>query len=290
MGRFISPFVDFGFKYIFGREESKPFLIDFLNGLLSEDKDFSPIVNLTYRDKERSKDRKGGRSVIYEIHCETEDGRFFTVEMQNAHQANFSDRLLYYFSKGVVAQGKAGTDWNYDLQPIYVVAFMNFKLKEFEQQFKIDAEIRDSISTKLLTDKARFILLQLPNFSKATDKDGCETDLEKWMYNIINMPTMETMAFTEERQLFAKLEQMASYAALNEDEQRQYDADLKAYRTITGQMKSAKDEGKAEGRAEGRAEAEQNMIREMFREGLSFEVIARIAKTTVEHIKKILQQ
>lgn len=97
---------------------------------------------------------------------------------------------------------------------------------------------------------------------------------------------METMAFTEERQLFAKLEQMASYAALNEDEQRQYDADLKAYRTITGQMKSAKDEGKAE----GRAEAEQNMIREMFREGLSFEVIARIAKTTVEHIKKILQQ
>lgn len=35
MGRFISPFVDFGFKYIFGREESKPFLIDFLNGLLS---------------------------------------------------------------------------------------------------------------------------------------------------------------------------------------------------------------------------------------------------------------
>lgn len=105
-------------------------------------------------------------------------------------------------------------------------------------------------------------------------------------FNIINMPTMETMAFTEERQLFAKLEQMASYAALNEDEQRQYDADLKAYRTITGQMKSAKDEGKAE----GRAEAEQNMIREMFREGLSFEVIARIAKTTVEHIKKILQQ
>ena len=75
---------------------------------------------------------------------------------------------------------------------------------------------------------------------------------------------------------------MASYAALNEDEQRQYDADLKAYRTITGQMKSAKEEG--------RAEAEQNMIREMFREGLSFEVIARIAKTTVEHIKKILQQ
>ena len=35
MAKYINPFVDFGFKYIFGREESKPFLMDFLNSLLA---------------------------------------------------------------------------------------------------------------------------------------------------------------------------------------------------------------------------------------------------------------
>lgn len=34
LGTFINPFTDFGFKKLFGSEESKPFLISFLNDLL----------------------------------------------------------------------------------------------------------------------------------------------------------------------------------------------------------------------------------------------------------------
>ena len=34
MGRFINPFTDFGFKYLFSREVSKDVLIEFLNDLL----------------------------------------------------------------------------------------------------------------------------------------------------------------------------------------------------------------------------------------------------------------
>ena len=34
MGRFINPFTDFGFKFLFGREVEKELLIDFLNDLL----------------------------------------------------------------------------------------------------------------------------------------------------------------------------------------------------------------------------------------------------------------
>ena len=33
MGRFINPFTDFGFKFLFGREVEKELLIDFLNDL-----------------------------------------------------------------------------------------------------------------------------------------------------------------------------------------------------------------------------------------------------------------
>ena len=37
MGRFINPFTDFGFKFLFGREVEKELLIDFLNDLLVGD-------------------------------------------------------------------------------------------------------------------------------------------------------------------------------------------------------------------------------------------------------------
>ena len=48
MSRYINPMTDFGFKYIFGREESKPFLIDFLNCLLHDEPEFDTIVDLVY--------------------------------------------------------------------------------------------------------------------------------------------------------------------------------------------------------------------------------------------------
>lgn len=38
MGRFINPFTDWGFKKIFGQEITKDLLIDFLNGLLVDEK------------------------------------------------------------------------------------------------------------------------------------------------------------------------------------------------------------------------------------------------------------
>ncbi len=38
MGRFINPFIDWGFKKIFGQEITKDLLIDFLNGLLVDEK------------------------------------------------------------------------------------------------------------------------------------------------------------------------------------------------------------------------------------------------------------
>jgi hypothetical protein len=36
MNRFINPFTDFGFKKLFGEEDSKEYLIDFLNTFLPD--------------------------------------------------------------------------------------------------------------------------------------------------------------------------------------------------------------------------------------------------------------
>ena len=45
MGRFINPFTDYGFKFLFGREVEKELLIDFLNDLLSGEHVITDIQN-----------------------------------------------------------------------------------------------------------------------------------------------------------------------------------------------------------------------------------------------------
>lgn len=77
MCTYVNPFTDSGFKPIFGQENSKPFLIDFLNDLLANEKGFESIVSVEYRDKERPRRRKEERGVIYDIYCTTQDGKQF---------------------------------------------------------------------------------------------------------------------------------------------------------------------------------------------------------------------
>ena len=290
MSKFLNPFVDYGFKYIFGREESKEFLIDFLNSLLEHEENYSPIVDLTYRDKEMSRRNEEDRGVIYDIHCRTADGRMFTVEMQNASQSYFLERILYYASRGVTEQGQTGKDWRYRYDPVYCVALMNFELPRFPGRFRIDGCFCDMETREVISDKIRCIFLQLPNFEKKdkSREQECRTALEQWMYNIINMSTMEGLAFSRERQLFARLEGVASYAALGESERRAYDADLKAYRDMMGQLEYARESSLRRGREEGREEEKIKIVKSMADNGLSISLISEIVGLPQSRIKEIV--
>lgn len=278
MARYIDPFVDFGFKYLFGREESKPFLIDFLNQLLSDEPGFDSIVELEFLNKEASKSDRKVRGVIYDIHCKTSNGKRFAVEMQNQSQPYFFDRIIYYSSKAIVDQGISGKDWKYDYMPVYCVSFMKFVMPGYENDVRIDAAICDLKTGKPFSDKQRFIFIQTPLFTKK--REECNSSLDYWLYNIINMSEMDTMAFLEKNSIFESLDNMAAYANLNETDRMNYDADLKAYRDMRGQLEYAE--------ARGSLTAKAEIVKELAKEGMSLEVISRIVKLTVEKVKQIL--
>lgn len=81
MTRYINPFTDFGFKKLFGEEDSKEILIGFLNDLLPiKDK----IINIKFKKNEQLGQYQDSRKAIYELYCEDEKGSKFIVEMQNA--------------------------------------------------------------------------------------------------------------------------------------------------------------------------------------------------------------
>lgn len=80
MARYIDPATDFGFKRIFKDEEITK---GFLNALLQSEYPKMNITKVTITDGELDESHKDIRRVVYDVHCVTDDGSEFVVEMQN---------------------------------------------------------------------------------------------------------------------------------------------------------------------------------------------------------------
>ena len=78
MGRFINPFTDYGFKFLFGREVEKELLISFLNDLLVGE---HVITDIQFLNNEQQPEVKNERGIIYDIYCMTDTGERIIVEM-----------------------------------------------------------------------------------------------------------------------------------------------------------------------------------------------------------------
>ena len=248
MGKFIDPFTDWGFKRIFGQEASKVLLIQFLNDLLEGERH---VTGLTFRDKEQLPETKDLRGIVYDIHCRTDTGERIIVEMQNHHQERFVDRSLYYAARSIVSQGKT-RDWDYRLEPVYTVCFMNFLPHYIPAKFRTDVTLADMEDGKAFSDRMRLVYLTLPLFRKGAD--GCETNLERWIYTLKNMTTLEDIPFLADNPVFRHLADVADISALSQGERQRYDESIKTMRDHISAYETAINKGRREGKAEGHAE------------------------------------
>ncbi|RUM56567.1 MAG: hypothetical protein DSY40_02100, partial [Nautilia sp.] len=71
IGKYIDPFTDFGFKWLFGVEKHKHLLISFLNDLLNLE---NKIVDIKYRNLEKLSVNEYDRKAIFDLYCKDERG------------------------------------------------------------------------------------------------------------------------------------------------------------------------------------------------------------------------
>ena len=264
MGKFINPFTDIGFKRIFGQEFSKPLLIDFLNNLLHGERHITEVKLL---NKELTAEFQEGRTIIYDVYCETETGEKIIVEMQNRLQSNFKARTLYYAAEAIARQGEKGKDWNYDVKAVYLVAFINDHDSSFGLQFRTDVELTDRQTKQPFTDLLRLIYLQLPLFNKEAEE--CENDFERWIYVLKNMETLNRLPWAAQSAVFKRLAEISDLSSLTREEREHYDSAIRTYRDNIYTMEGEREKGRAEGRAEAMVET---AIR-MRQQGLPADVI-----------------
>lgn len=285
MGKFLNPFTDVGFKKLFGQEVNKDLLIEFLNDLLVGERHVSDI---SFMDKEIMPESLGGRVVIFDILCRETDGTCFIVELQNQYQDYFFDRGLYYLCRMMNEQGKRGPDWNYEICPVYGIYFINFRLPQFVK-FRTDIVLADRESGIEMSNKLRQIYLSLPFFTK--EEDDCETDFDCWIYILKHMDTLKRMPFEARKAVFRKLLEVADVENMTPDERLRYDESLKNYRdyvnTIATAERISREKALAEGMAKGMAKGKREIACHMKKEGLSFELIAKLSGLSVKEIEKL---
>src|SRR3954468_14940507 len=110
MARYIDPKTDFGFKRLFGQEDSKGILKQFLFDVLELP---HPIQDLTYIPPEQLPASPEDRTGIYDVYCVDTVGQRFIVEMQRGWQVYIKDRVLYYATFPIIQQAQKGTEWRF---------------------------------------------------------------------------------------------------------------------------------------------------------------------------------
>ena len=307
---------DFGFKRIFGTDPNKELLVNFLNSLFDGEE---VIKDVKYLNSENVGDVYTERKAIFDVYCENEQGEKFIVEMQNAYQTYFKDRSLFYSTFPIREQAPKGSDWNFCLKKVYVVALLNYKMSDeaFDSTDTIHTiALMDTKTNKVFNAKLMFKYVEVGRFDKTDEELTSLSD--KWMYVLKNLSRLDNRPSSLREKIFTKLFDAAAIARFSPNELREYEDSLKAYRDIKNSLDTAKEEGRAEGREEGRAEGREEGRKEgraegreegraegreegraegiamvakmMYAKGIDVDVIASMTGMAIDKIKALCRQ
>lgn len=216
-GRYINPFTDFGFKKIFGNEDNKDILIDFLETLLPEK---GKIKKLKFLKTEHLGNTQEDRKAVFDLYCENDRKEKFIVELQKAKQLYFKERSLYYATFAIQEQAVVG-EWNFKINSVYTISLMDFVFDDtHKKQYIHDVQLIETKTGKVFNDKLRFIYIEMPKFSK--EEKNLKTHLEKWMYVLKNLSKLEEMPPKVKERVFEKLFNSAEIANYSKQEREAY--------------------------------------------------------------------
>lgn len=278
--RYISLLTDFGFKRIFGTDLNKDLLINFLNSLFNGEE---VIKDVKYLNSENVGDVFTERKAIFDVYCENEQGEKFIVEMQNAYQTFFKDLSLFYSTFPIREQAPKGSDWNFCLKKVYVVALLNFKMSDeaFDTSDTIHTiALMDTKTNKIFNAKLIFKYVEVGRFDKTDEELTSLSD--KWMFVLKNLSRLNNRPSSLREKIFSRLFDAAAIARFTPTELREYEDSLKAYRDI----KNSLDTAEAKGREEGINIANLAIAKRMLSDGMDMELVLKYTGLTEEQIKK----
>jgi predicted transposase/invertase (TIGR01784 family) len=255
----IDPKVDYAFKHLFGRDATRPLLIDVLDSVLDPAPGHA-IRDLDLLNPFNPKEALDDKLSILDINARDQSGRQFNVEMQMLAFRHFERRVLYYWSRLYQLQLHEGQDY-LELKPTLSVTFLDHVLFPDAPTHHLRFRLLETERHFPFTGDLELHVLELPKFTKSAQE--LTSGLDVWLYFLRHAETIdpEALPAAMNRPLVRRALEELKMLSRTDEERERYEARRKWQLDYNTGMKAARLEGEEIGRARGeqigRAQGEQ---------------------------------
>ena len=285
---------DYVFKRIFGQEENKQALKDFLESILEEE-----ILKIEIKNPEIPKNFYDSKYGVLDLKVTLNDKSIVDVEMQMKNEHNIEQRDTFYLASNYVNELKEGEPYTnckksivinilnfmyYNRNEYHSVARMIFEEPKEEEKVEMGYKEEDRYMTKYL----EVHIIELPKFKIKNPK--MHTKLEEWLWLFIGSDEKVSEASKKNKEI-EKIKKKLASMSLSPEERNNYEYRLRAIRdeadAIEYKTKQAKEEGIREGLERGAKRRTEEMVKEMLKNNFTIEQIEIITKLTKEEIERL---
>ena len=293
---------DYVFKRIFGQEENKQALKDFLESILEEE-----ILKIEIKNPEIPKNFYDSKYGVLDLKVTLNDKSIVDVEMQMKNEHNIEQRDTFYLASNYVNELKEGEPYTnckksivinilnfmyYNRNEYHSVARMIFEEPKEEEKVEMGYKEEDRYMTKYL----EVHIIELPKFKIKNPK--MHTKLEEWLWLFIGSDEKVSEASKKNKEI-EKIKKKLASMSLSPEERNNYEYRLRAIRdeadAIEYKTKQAKEEGIKEGLEQGISQGIERGIeqgleqtaKEMLKNNFTIEQIETITKLTKEEIERL---
>ena len=267
---FADPTVDFVFKRIFGTEKYKAATIGLLNSIIEG----VNIVDVEFLNTELGRENADDKNCIIDVLAADRNGNRYIVEMQNAKQPTFLQRMVYYTSKVIAhLDGEVGIQ-EYNLRSTYAIAFLNFNaetITEISGRYHLHYHTIESGCGNKLPSSPEYHFFDLKEFARIFRKSSREITnaTDYWLYLLTGSKEMDGMpGWAEGDKAYEAYFEASAVSNFTPQETIKYDKDMMTERDRINSINYARQEGEQKGLRKGLKEGERKGREEGREEGL----------------------
>ena len=281
------PKVDYAFKHVFGREQSKPVLMSLVDAVLQPAAG-QGLASLDLLNPFNDKEALDDKLSILDIKARDQSGRQFNVEMQMLAYGAFRQRALYYWSRLHQSQLQEAMDYH-TLRPTIAICFVDTPLFSDLADYHLVFELRERHHQALFTDQLAVHILELTKFQKAIEE--LATPLERWLFFLRHAQDLDADALPESPDVAEVRWALGDLIMITQSERdrERYESRLKMQRDVYTALVEARDEGRQEGRAEGQIARIQSFQRLLGQEIIALEQLHALSLGDLESLAARLE-
>ena len=181
----LSPTVDFVFKQIFGRPETRDVLAAFLNAVLDRTGPKALFAeDLTLVNPNLEKEHLEDKYSILDVRVKTAEGEQLNIEIQVTNERDMHVRAVYYNARLFTEQLGSGQDY-LELKKTISIIVLDFELLPLETYHAV-FHLWEDRARYCLTELIELHFLELPKLWKVRGR--VDTPLSRWLMYLKGIP------------------------------------------------------------------------------------------------------